>query len=183
MLPAPAVLRPLIAAASRSCCRVVPVTTGAGVPGAVQAGSREMGYGLLVAGICIVLLSWYKLMAERSPLMANATPEFDWSELTGRTVSRLREPKVVPVPESIKRAAQRSYDGVPHPSDPAKLNHILEHEFASEEQAAAAAKLLKKAGAHTEPRTSVRVVIDPQNTGNTRLIRWKAGNRTGAKAE
>lgn len=127
--------------------------------------------------------------------MAN-TPEFDWSGLTGQTVARIKEQKVVPVPEAIVRAAQRSLDGVPHPTIAGRVDHILEHEFKTPEEAAQAAKLLKKAGAHTVPQSSVRVVIDPYSeasdpadprkphplAGNTKIIRWKAGGKTGAKS-
>lgn len=125
------------------------------------------------------------------------TPNFDFKELTGRTVARIKEPKVVEVPEAIKRAAQRSLDGVPHPTIAGRVDHVLEHEFASEEMAAAAAKALKKAGPWTTPQSSVRVVIDPYSdaqdpdnpakphplAGNKKIIRWKAGGRTGAKAD
>lgn len=126
--------------------------------------------------------------------MANA-PEFDFGEMTGSVVARIKEAKVVDVPEPIKRAAQRSLDGVPHPTVAGRVDHILEHEFATEAQAAQAAKYLKLAGPWTTPQSSVRAVIDPYSdasdpadptkphplAGNKKIIRWKAGGKTGAK--
>lgn len=117
--------------------------------------------------------------------MATNTPaadaDFDWSEITGRAVERLRAPRIEPVPEAIVKQAQRSYDGVPNPADPEKRLHVIEHEFITAEKAEQAAKLLKKAGVHTTPPTTVRVVIDPDGTGNLNLVRWKAGVRPGRK--
>lgn len=128
--------------------------------------------------------------------MADA-PEFDFGGMTGTVVARIREPKVVEVPEAIKRAAQRSRDGVPHPTVAGRVDHVLEHEFATEAQAAQAAKLLKKAGPWLSPPGSVRVVVDPYadaadpdnpakkhpKAGNKKIIRWNATGKTGAKAE
>jgi len=107
-------------------------------------------------------------------------PSYNWGEVTGKVVERLRAPKVVPVDPAIVRQAQRSWDGVQHPDDPeGELRHVLSHEFASDAMAAEFARLIRKAGDHTKPQTSVSAVIDPQNSGNLREVNWKAGSRRG----
>lgn len=108
-------------------------------------------------------------------------PEYNWDEVTGRTTQRLKAPKIPPCPAPIVRQAQLSYDGVKNAEG--ELEHIREFEFATEEMAAQFAHLMKSAaGFHTTPPTSVSVVIDPDNTGNTRLVSWKAGARRGQKS-
>lgn len=104
-------------------------------------------------------------------------PEYDWEKVGGRFVERLRDPKVIPVPAAIVRQAQRSYDGEADPNHEGKLLHNMSHEFPNKEMAAAFAKHLKNAGAHTQPPSSVSVVIDEHDE---RIVRWKAGKRRGA---
>lgn len=112
---------------------------------------------------------------------ASKDKEFSWGDLNGTVANRLRKPKVADVPAPIVRQAQRSYDGVKiEGSD--EMAHILEREFASEEMAAAFAKHMRNAGNHTKPTTSVSVAVDPEEDGNKRLVRWKAGTRRGRAA-
>lgn len=101
-----------------------------------------------------------------------AQTEQTWGFLTGHVVERLRKPKTTPVPDAIVRAAQRSVGDENGPI-------VLEHKFADDETAAAFAKLMRKAGDHTEPQTTVQVVIDPEETGDNTLVRWRAGARRG----
>lgn len=109
-------------------------------------------------------------------------PSYDWSEITGRAVQRLKARKIVPVPEPIVRQAQRSYDGVTNPENPEELLHVLEHDFRDKDRAAEFAKLMKHAGNHTMPQTTVSVVIDPENVGSLTVVRWRAGEKRGPKS-
>jgi hypothetical protein len=107
--------------------------------------------------------------------------EYDWGEVNGTAVTRLRAPKIVPVPDAIVAQAQRSFDGVPSKNEAGeevKL-HVLRHNFKSDAKAEAFAKLMKHAGDHTTPLTSVSVVVDPDNDGTKTLVAWRAGNRRG----
>lgn len=114
--------------------------------------------------------------------MADKPDTFDWAEVSGRTVERLRKPKIPDVPTPIVRQAQRSYDGVQDPQNADVKLHVLEHQFENEAKAAAFAKLMKNAGHHTTPLTSVSVAVDPEDNGNTKLVRWRAGARRGRTA-
>jgi len=109
-------------------------------------------------------------------------PAFDWSDLTGQAVQRLKAKKVVPVDPSIVRQAQRSYDGVTDPANPENLLHVLSYKFPTAEMAAEFARQMKHAGDHTSPATSVSVVIDPANTGDQTVVNWRAGSRRGRNA-
>ncbi len=112
-----------------------------------------------------------------------AATEFDWSEVSGQAVERLRAPKVAPVPDSIVKLAQMSYDGVPDPKNPENTLHVLRHQFKDEAKAVAFAKIMKKAGDHVMTTDgkggSVSVVPDPDGDGNVTLVAWKAGARRG----
>lgn len=118
-----------------------------------------------------------------------AKTSIDWSEVTGRTVERLRAPKIVPVPEAIVRLAQESFNGKPDKNNPERLLHVLSHEFKTVEIAAEFARLMKKAGAHTTPRSSVSVVINPDPEGKfgqpttDKDVSWKAGQPRGRKPQ
>lgn len=138
--------------------------------------------------------------------MTVPTQEDFWSSMTVHAVDRLRAPKVAPVPDAIVKLAQTSYEGVMDPSNPeGERYHVLRHTFDTEERAAAFFKLIKKAGAHTTPMTSVTAVVDPDNlheahgrnvyrqeTGSDatdaelielggRTVAWKSGVRRGKK--
>lgn len=102
--------------------------------------------------------------------------KFNWDEVTGRTVERLRAPKVTPVPEAIIKQAQRSWDGVPDAENPEKLLHVLLHEFPNADVAKEFARLVKKAGAHTTPRCSVSAVINPDPEGKLGMVTDEEGN-------
>jgi hypothetical protein len=106
-------------------------------------------------------------------------PAYDWAELSGKAVKRLRAPKVTPVPEPLVAIAQQSWDGVPDPEDAEELLHVLQFTLSSEETAAEFAKLMRKTGEHTKPMTSVTVVIDPEGTGDKNTVSIKAGTRRG----
>lgn len=107
--------------------------------------------------------------------------EFNWEHVTGSAVERLRAPKITPVPAPIVKLAQQSWDGVKKDGE---VRHVLRHQFKEGEEARAEAfaKLMKKAGPHTVPPTSVSVVVDPDENGNTLLVAWKAGARRGRGA-
>lgn len=108
--------------------------------------------------------------------------EFNWDGITAQTAEVLKAPKVAPVPDAIRDQAQRSYDGVPHPSDPEKKLHVLSHRFGSDAQAAEFARLMKLAGPHTTPPSSVQAVVDPFEKGDNRLVHWRAGAKRGRSA-
>lgn len=101
-----------------------------------------------------------------------ADTEFDWGKITGTAIARLRAPKVPPVPEPLVKLAQKSWDE----------ETVLKYHFDSEEKAAAFAKLMRKAGAHTTPVTTVSVSVDPEETGDPKIIAWKAGKKRGRTA-
>lgn len=110
--------------------------------------------------------------------------QFKWEGISGSAVEKLRKPKDPPrPPDAIVALAQRSRDGVDGP-DGAKL-HVLRHQFKETEgaKAEAFAKLLKAAGKHTTPPSTVRVAADPDREGNTLLIAWVAGDPPGRKAK
>lgn len=101
-----------------------------------------------------------------------ATDALDFSGVQAKTVERLRSRKVVPVPAAIVKHAQASYDE----------GAVKEHEFETPERANKFAELMKHAGDHTSPLTSVAVVVNPDKEAgkdNPRLVRWRAGNRRG----
>lgn len=108
-----------------------------------------------------------------------AEETYDWGEITGQAVRRLKARKIPPVPAPIVRQAQRSWDGVPDPENEGEKLHSLHFEFPSEKVAADFAKHMRNAGHHTTPKTTVSVVIDPENEGNKKLVGWKAGTRRG----
>lgn len=109
------------------------------------------------------------------------TVEFDWNGITAKAVERLQTEKVTPVHESIVKHAQNSYDGVDG-------KHVLEFDFGDNiAKAEAFAKLLKKAGAHTTPMTSLTVKVNPDKHKGGEydkpgLVRWRAGTRRGRQA-
>jgi|SRR5215469_3356063 len=109
--------------------------------------------------------------------------QYNWEGISGSAVEKLRKPKITPVPEHIVKLAQRSYSGVPDPKHEGKLLHVLRHEFkpGDEKRRDEFARLMKKAGPHTKPETSVSVVVDPDNEGNVNLIAWRAGEKRGRK--
>ena len=116
-----------------------------------------------------------------TPATPAATPDaqpesFRWDDIAGDPVERLRAPKVIPVDASVVKLAQRSYDGVKVGEE---TRHVLRHRFESPAKAEAFAKLVKAAGLHTTPLTSVQVAIDPDGTGDTRTVAWRAGTRRG----
>jgi hypothetical protein len=124
--------------------------------------------------------------------VAEAKVEYDWSDVTGHAVERLRKPKITPVPDKVRELAQASWDGVAAKGKDGSpkldgegnpvLLHNLRHRFGSDAEAAAFAKLVKKAGPHTTPRTSVSAVIDPDDTKDLRTVAWRAGQPRGRQA-
>lgn len=89
--------------------------------------------------------------------------ETEWGGLEAKFVTSLRETRVEPVPGPIVKLAQRALEGQPHPSDPEKTMHAMELEFETPEKAAAFAKHMRNAGLHTNPLSSVTVIIDPES--------------------
>lgn len=109
-------------------------------------------------------------------------PEFNWEGITGQAVEKLRAPAPPPrPPDSIVALAQKSWDGV---GEGDEKMHVLRHQFKAGEEAKRDAflKLIKDAGAHTTPRTSVSAVTDPERDGNELLVSFRAGVRRGRAA-
>jgi hypothetical protein len=117
--------------------------------------------------------------------------EYNWDDLSGHAVERLRVPKITPVPDKVRELAQLSWDGVPKKDKNGNavvdsdgqpvLLHVLRHRFGSDAEAAAFASLMRKAGPHTTPLTSVQVAIDPDGTKDLRTVTWRAGAPRGRK--
>lgn len=104
------------------------------------------------------------------------TTTYNWDEISGHAVERLSKPKIRPVPPAIVRQAQRSVD-----ADPAGLKNtlVLEHRFSTEDEAAAFCTLMRSAGQHTQPPSSILVRPDPDKEGDPLLVRWQARKRPG----
>lgn len=115
--------------------------------------------------------------------MADNTPDpqdsFDWDNVNGKASDYLRAPKVVPVPAGIVAAAQKSFDGEEVNGE---VLHHRRHRFQSDKMAEAFAAHMKNAGLHTTPHTSISVAIDPDNTGDKRVVSWYATKRRGRGA-
>ncbi len=112
------------------------------------------------------------------------TEELDFSEVSAVAVKRLKPRKIVPVPASIVALAQKALDGVPD-GDGGTL-HTLEFSFKDEERAKLFADLMKHAGDHTSPISSVSVVFPVEDehgkVQDPTLVRWRAGGRRGRVA-
>lgn len=105
-----------------------------------------------------------------------------WEKITPVFGAQLRPPKKPPRPtDGAIAMAQKSYDGFT-PEGAEETFHVMTHRFESVEVAEHAADELKRAGAYTEPETSVTVLIDPEESGDKRIVRWSAGKRRGRKA-
>jgi hypothetical protein len=113
------------------------------------------------------------VMAEK-----NETEDFDFSEVQATAVQRLKARKIVPVPASVVKKAQESYDGVPGPDG--QTLHVLEFKLDTVERAEKFAYYLRNAGDHTQPVTSVTALVNPDSKpGEETLVRWRAGARRG----
>lgn len=134
--------------------------------------------------------------------------EQEWGDLEAQFVTQLRETKTEPVPAPIIAQAQKSFDGMDDPRNPGQKLHAMQLEFASVERAQAFAKHMRNAGPHTNPPSSVTVVVDPDRKKvdqigpdgqvvkdengkvvkvpgpavNPRLVAWRAGVRRGRKS-
>lgn len=107
------------------------------------------------------------------------TPGVSWETITPMFGARLREPKKPAKPsDHAITQAQKSYNGEEHDGE---TWHVLTHRFPSVEMAEAAADELKRAGSYTNPESTVTVVIDPQNSGDKRIVSWRAGGKRGRK--
>jgi hypothetical protein len=108
-------------------------------------------------------------------------PDFDWGEVNGVVVDRLRAPKITPVPEAIVKQAQRSVEtkGPGNETADWAKTTVLRHQFDDEAKAVAFARFMKKAGPLTKPKSSLIVVPDPEKKGNVTLVAWKAGKPRG----
>lgn len=108
--------------------------------------------------------------------------DFNWEGVTGKAVERLRAPAPPPrPPDHLVNLAQQSWDGVEVDGE---KRHVLRYRFTAgqETKRDAFIKLIKKAGAHTTPPTTVTVATDPDRTGDELLVAWKAGQRRGRGA-
>jgi len=95
----------------------------------------------------------------------------------------LRPPKRPPKPSDGAIAmAQKSYNGfATGEGDSAETQHVMVHRFATVEEAELAADELKRAGAYTEPESTVTVIHDPDGSGDRRVVAWRAGGKRGRK--
>lgn len=118
--------------------------------------------------------------------------EYNWDDINGTAVERLRAPKTAPVPAAIVAQAQRSVDG-----DPASLvkTGAFHFSFGDHGKGEAFARFMKRAGAHTKPPSSMSVVVGVlEGEGALAYVRklrtdepdpeelavgWKAGKRRG----
>lgn len=108
----------------------------------------------------------------------------EWDALEAEFVTTLREQRVEPVPDPIVKMAQRSLDGVTKgEGEDAVTLHSMQLTFDSEAKAAAFAKHMRNAGLHTNPVSSVTVVVDPERgrVQKTEEIRNEAGEVTGVR--
>lgn len=136
-----------------------------------------------------------------------ATHTDEWGDLEGQFVTSLREKRVEPVPAQIVKLAQKSYDGVEvtQPDGSTIVRHAMEKEFETPERAARFAAHMRNAGPHTNPPSSVTVLVDPEQSRvpvlnedgsqkyadngkpvtqpgdpvNPSLVRWRAGKPRG----
>lgn len=116
-------------------------------------------------------------------LMTDTNTDFDFGDIEGQAVERLRAKKVEPVPDSVIKLAQLSRTGVPHPNYPDRTLHVRRHQFKPGEEAKrdAFVKHMRNAGPHVTPPGSVTVVTDPERKGNHLLVAWNAGEPRGRK--
>lgn len=104
-----------------------------------------------------------------------------WDAVVPKFSARLREPVKPQRPsDGAIKMAQISYDGRVNP-ETEETEHAITHRFPSVEAAEIAADELKRAGAYTTPETTVSIVIDPEGTGDKRILRWRAGGKRGRK--
>ena len=132
----------------------------------------------------------------------------EWGDLEAQFVTQMRETKIEPVPDQIIAKAQQSFDGLDDPKNPGNKLHAMQIEFATVERAQSFAKHMRNAGPHTNPPSSVTVLVDPDRKRvpqigpdgqevkdengkvvkvpgpavNPRLVAWKAGVRRGRKS-
>lgn len=97
--------------------------------------------------------------------MATSNSDFNWDEID-ITDEVVTSHQVIDVPDAIVALAQKSYD----------TQSLRQATLKTAAQAAEFARLLKGAGDHTTPVTSMYVKQD----GNS--VRYRAGNRRGRKA-
>jgi hypothetical protein len=88
----------------------------------------------------------------------------DWDDLEAQFVTTLREQRIEPVPEPIVKMAQKSLDGVQNPDNAEQKLHSMQLVFDSEGKATAFARHMRNAGLHTNPPSSVTVIVDPERT-------------------
>jgi hypothetical protein len=118
--------------------------------------------------------------------VAEQKESFKWDGVTGTAVERLRAPAPPPrPPDHLVKLAQQSWDGVQVDGEDEK-RHVLRYQFGEGQEAKRDAfiKLIKAAGAHTTPPTTVTVVPDPdrETPANELLVAWRAGARRGRGA-
>lgn len=102
-----------------------------------------------------------------------------WDSVQPIFTDRLRAPKKPERPSDGAIAmAQKSYAGTDKDGETV---HIMRHRFHTVEEATQAADELRRAGAYTEPETTVNVVIDPDGVDDKRVLAWRAGDKRGRK--
>lgn len=118
-----------------------------------------------------MIISMTETTQTKSPL--------DWSGITPVFKARLTPPKRPERPSDMAISlAQASYDGQDVEGE---RFHVMSHRFKTEAQAAAAADELKRAGAYTTPESTVTVAIDPEKSGDKRVLSWRASGKRGRK--
>lgn len=132
----------------------------------------------------------------------------EWGGLEGTFVTSLKTRRIEPVPDPIIKLAQLSLDGRKVGTDDNGadvIRHAMERKFETPERAQAFARHMRNAGDHTNPASSVTVLVDPERTKvqkngedgkplfaedgkavmepgpavDPTLVRWRAGARRG----
>lgn len=116
---------------------------------------------------------------------APATVEVSWDAIVPHFGSQMKPPALPARPsDGAIRMAQKSYDGFKSgEGENAEILHVMTHRFPTVEAADAAEDELRRAGAYTNPVTTVSVVRDPEGEGDKRIVRWRAGNKRGRKTD
>lgn len=106
--------------------------------------------------------------------------KIEWESVTPVFAARLRPPKKPARPSDGAIAlAQKSLNGEPQADG--EIFHVITRRFRTEAEAEAAADELRRAGAYTEPESTVTVVTDPDRSGDKRMLRFRAGGKRGRR--